>query len=339
MIKFKRNKYAFSKAASLLSVGKEFDKKRGEQLSLLRKEVYLYDVHIKELSKLNPTYDVRNLMLNLAFFIMNDVELLEILNERRKLNISLLSRKTRIGKNFIDKWSKYIIFYTILFSNPNYKFIQDYFRIVDLEKTNSSQSLNVMEEEQNSKGLVIKKNEHSINLLTSTGEIIKTKKVDVEIGQEHYSSGKSFFKKNKLKLFLGFIIIMVLVGGFFYQYNKKITTIMIHTTSQIKMETNRFNKVLYSYSKTEKGEALLNEIKPNGENLDTAILDTIKYAEKNKMMPEKGLLITINGTSVNIKTLKKTGEYIYKNKINVDINNNGIQHKLYTIIKNQKEED
>lgn len=339
MIKFKRNKYAFSKASGLLAIGKEFDIKRGEQLSLLRKEVYLYDVHIKELANLKPTYDERNLMLNLSFFIMYDVELLEILHERRKLNIGLLSRKTRIGKAFIDKWTKYIIFYTILFSNPNYKFIQDYFRLIDLEVAKGSTSLIVAEEEDNIKGLVIKKNERSINILTNTGEVIKTKKVEIEIGQEHHSNGKSFFKKNKLKIFLGFIIAISLVGGFFYQYNKKITTVIIQTTSQIKLETNKFNKVLYSYSKTEKGESLLNEIKPNGENLDTAILETIKYSEKNKMMPEKGILITINGTSIDVKTLKKTGEYIYKNKINLDINNNGIQHKLYTIIKNQKEED
>ena len=60
-------------------------------------------------------------------------------------------------------------------------------------------------------------------------------------------------------------IIIALSGVLYYKYNKITSIIIINTTSLIKVEINSFNKVVYSYSPTEKGADLLDEA--NVENI------------------------------------------------------------------------
>lgn len=337
--KFNKNKYAFSKTAGFLSLGEGVDKKRKEQISLFRKEIYLYDVHIKGMTSIKTNYEKRNILLNIAFFIIEEGNLLNSLYKKKKLNINLLSKECMIKKEFIEKYKEYIILYTILFSNPKYKIIQSYFKIIQLVPDGKNTNLVIHEKEESiKKGIVIKVNDRSLNLLTSTGEIIKAKKDKVDIGNEYLIQENEFMKKHKIKLFIGAIAGIIALVIAMQLYNKPVNSITVGTTSLIKLEMNTFDKVLASASKTEKGKEMLNKISINGDSLDNAVLGIIQHANQNEMIPEKGILVTISGEPINIKRLKKTGEYIYENKINVDINNSGTEHKLYTIIKNQKEE-
>ncbi|MGL4873408.1 MAG: anti-sigma factor domain-containing protein [Clostridium sp.] len=335
--KFNKNKYVFIARRGLSEIGEKLDKVRGHEISLLRKEAYLYDVHVKELSGLRLEYKEREKALNIALYVIEDEKLLENFREKRKLSISDLSRKTKIKKEFLNRWYGYIVLYIIMFSNLDYKNIQNYVKIA-ISKGDSN--ITDLENGNNKiKGIVIKINSKSINVLTSTGEIKRLKKEETKIGAEYEGIEKDFFHKNRFKILMISTFIAIITGVIFYQYNTITTTLILETTSKVKMETNRFNRVLYSYSGTEKGEKMLTEIKVNGESIDNAILEIIEYASVNKMKPEQGYTMTINGTTIDTKDLKNTGEYIYDNKIKLDINNNGVQLNLYTIIKNQKEEN
>ncbi|MGL4848547.1 MAG: hypothetical protein ACRC28_06410 [Clostridium sp.] len=337
MNKFNKNKYVFSMRNGLLEVGEKLDIVREREISLLRKELYLYDVHIKELSRMRMNDREKNIAMNIAFYVMEEEELLQSFRDKRKLNLSSLSRKTKIKKEFLKMWYGYIVLYIIMFSNPNYKNIQNYVRII-LNEENSVVN-NLESKKDRIKGLVLKINSRSINILTSNGEIKNLKKEETKIGIEHEGIEKDFFYKNRFKILLVTIFIATITGVVFYQYNTIETTVILQTTSDVKIQTNRFNRVLYSYSGTEKGEKMLTDLKINGESIDNAILNVIKYADNNSMKPEHGYTMTVNGTTINTKDLKNTGEYIYDNKVKLDINNNGIQLNLYTIIKNQKEEN
>ncbi|WP_297630859.1 hypothetical protein [uncultured Clostridium sp.] len=340
MRKFNKNKYVFSKSAGFLSIGEGGDKKRKEQIALFRKEVYLYEVYINKLSLVKTSYEIRNVLLNISFFIIENGHILNNLYKKKRLNVSLLSSECMIKREFIHKYKEYIIFYTILFANPKYKLIQNYFRIIQLEENNKDTNLKMSEKnEEIKKGIAIKVSDRTVSILTSTGEIIRSKKEDATVGNEHEIRENKFLKKNKVKLLIAIMLITMGVAGFIKIYNGSTNSITVGTTSLIKMETNTFDKVLKVSTKTEKGKEMLTDIAINGESLDIAILEIIKYAEQNGMIPEKSILITISGEPINIKRLKKTGEYIYEKKISVDINNSGTEHKLYTIIKNQKEEE
>ncbi|MGL5647451.1 MAG: hypothetical protein ACRDDY_06335 [Clostridium sp.] len=332
---FNKNKYGFSTARGLVEVGEKLDKVRGSEISLLRKEVYLYDVHIKELARLRPSYRERNIALNIAFYIIDNEEVLKRFREKRKFSIKSLSRKIRISKDFIEKWYGYIVLYIILFSNEDYKNIQNYIRVELREKSELKEPVN----KDKVKGLVIKNNSKSVNVLTSTGDVKRLKKEEVSIGLEYEGIEKDFFYKNRFKFLMIFIFISTITSALFYQYNKVATIVVLETTLKVKLETNKFNKVVYSYSGTEKGEKMLTDLKVNGKYIDEAILEIIEYADINEMKPEHGYVMTINGISIDGENFKKTGEYVYKNKVKININNNGTQLNLYTLIKNQKEEE
>lgn len=335
--KFNKNKYVFSKSAGFLSIGEGGDRKRKEQIALFRKEVYLYEVYINKLSLIKTSYEIRNVLLNISFYIIENGDILNNLYKKKRLNVSLLSSECMIKREFIHKYKEYIIFYTILFANPKYKLIQNYFRIIQVEE-NTIFSVSEKNEEIK-KGIAIKVSDKTVSILTSTGEIIRSKKENATVGNEHEIRENKFLKKNKVKLLIAVMLITIGIAGFIKIYNNSTNSITVGTTSLIKMETNTFDKVLKVSAKTEKGKEMLANIAVNGDSLDTAILEIIKYAEQNEMIPEKSILITISGEPINIKRLKKTGEYIYEKKISVDINNSGTEHKLYTIIKNQKEEE
>ena len=63
--------------------------------------------------------------------------------------------------------------------------------------------------------------------------------------------------------------------------------------------------------------------------IDEAIYSIIKYANENDMMPQRGIILAVNGKPIKYGTLAKTEDYIYVEQIDLKINNSGIEQNLY----------
>ena len=332
-----RNKYIFSNAPSFIDVSEEVQIKRKEQISLILKEMFLYKVLLKDLIAHKPSEKDKNLLLNISFYIVNDPELLSLFQSKRELPYVALCKGFKLPKVFFERWQDYIITYSIILANPNYRYIQDYLRI---ETIDEGKEIAVIKEKNHIvKGIIFKKSKFSSILLSSSGDFIKSKTIEGSaVGEEIDTTERITFRVIKYKLLIVLVLFLFIGIGMYKDYNTPIRTVIIETTSKVKLETNRYDNVIYSYTSTEKGKELLKDANSRDIDLDSVLYRCIKYAKENKMIPEGGLVITVTGETIKYGKLELTGEYIYDNNIRVLINNSGNQHKLYEIMKEKLEE-
>lgn len=144
MTNFSRSKYMFSKSPSSVKNDESSLKIREKQISLLVKEIFLYKVLLKDLISHMPSEEQRNVLLNVAYYIVENEEIFSKFEKNRILPIATLSRNTHIDPSFLESWQEYIITYTIILSNPNYKTIQDYLK-VEYKDAHQDDGKNIMD--------------------------------------------------------------------------------------------------------------------------------------------------------------------------------------------------
>ena len=334
---FRKNKYIFSNIRTISEKDEEFIEERKKQISLLLKELFLYKVLTKDLIAKRPKENEKNLILNISYYIVENEELLEEFNNKRILHINKLSKITHIPSSFFDIWQDYIIAYIIILHNPNYKLIQDYLKIEYADKNSE------MIEGNNADhylGMVLEVKKKHIIIMTSNGEFIKLKKDDTAIVGEEVSGGEKIgIRHLKLKIAIGVLIILFMAVGAYKDYNNTVSTIVLKTTSDIKIQINRYNNVVYTYAESEKGKDMLKQVSGMDEDIDIVMKKCIKYAYENDMIPKEGLSMTVIGKRLDYGSLEKTGNYIVDNDIKLLINNAGVQHKLSQSILNERDED
>lgn len=340
MEKFKRNEYKFSASApALFAVGSEANEVRRKQIKEIIDELYEYRVLIKDLIILEPNISQRDIILNLAFYIVNNVELLEKFQRRKEIPIVELRKGTLVSKHFVEKWNDYIIAYIIILANPYYKLVQDYMRIIEGDEKKEESPIS-LSEEKTFRGIVLSKNKRSIFILTSTGEFKKIKyntEDEIEVGGEGSGIQGKRIRDYKKYIFIGIIVFIGIGIIFLNQYKKIDRTVLLKTTSAVKMEVNPFGRVIYMYSSTDKGKELVESVSGVNRRFDKVLRDSLKYANENKMIPEGSILVSITGNPIEYGALEDTGKYILENKINLVINNVGTEHKLYEIMGKRSE--
>lgn len=334
---FKNNRYIFSSLPAMIEVGEAPRRAREKQISFMIKELFLYKVPLKDLVVHSPNNKDRNLILNIASYIYRDIELFERIQRKRELPIPIVARKTQVSRAFLEIWQDYILAYTIILSNPNYKYIQDYIR-VEINEVGTSLIPSGNGKDEVKKGIVLKENKNSLIILSSVGEFVKIKKEEeAKVGEEVQGKEKKGFRHYKLQISLGIVLIILVSFGAYLQYTKVVRTVIIDTTSQIKFELNKFNNVVYIYAPSEKGKAMVEYAQPKNKKLDLAVKKCVEYAKSHEMIPQGGILITISGDALKYGLLQDTAEYIVENEIKVLVNNSGKQHKLSESIAKQKE--
>ena len=120
----------------------------------------------------------------------------------------------------------------------------------------------------------------------------------------------------------------MVTNSILYKYNNVVSTIVVDTTSQIKLEINGFNRVLDVSSSTEKGKTLIAETSVLDNNIDKALCKIIEYANENEMVKDSGIVITITGKALKHNSLEETADFVYKKDLKVRLNNAGSEHKL-----------
>lgn len=355
---FNRSKYKFSNVPSLVEVSDEINRVRANEIALMEKELYSYRIFIQDLFASIPNEYEKNLILNIAFYIIEEIELLHFVQNKKKLPINILSKKTKQSKKFIDDWSEYIIAYFVIFSNPNYRLIQDYMKIEqNEEKVESvkkkqrnknvvksiSEEKDINEDEKdkakvipinkNSKqklrGIVLKVFKHSACILTSTGEFRKIKLEEgLSVGREVLASSKKRLSDYKFYFAILIVVIIISLGSFLHKYSKVDTIILINTTSQVRVEVNSFNKIINVNSSTTKGTELVNNLNLNDMKVDEGVEQILSYADKHDMIPDGKMLVTVTGKPLVYGSLDKTSKFVKSHKINLIINNAGNEQNL-----------
>lgn len=327
MEEFIRDKYSFSDALSIANLSEEQLIQRQKQISLLGKEIFLYKVMFNDLTLEKPTADEKNLLLNIAFYISHENELFDKLQSEKRFQYTAISKITRIKKAFLEKWQDYIITYTIIFANPNYDLIQEYLKVQ--ENIQYKNHLSVINPKSNLKGMIIKSAKRSNIILTSDGTFIRTKKSDYNtIGKEVDGSEKKRIKNLKIKLSIVVILLLMVAAGGYMEYINVTSTVVFTSGVEVKLEVNRYNKVMYTYSPSDDGKAIIKNLDPIEKPVDLILEELLQYSNENNLIDNSGVLVTINGRQINYQDLSQTRDYAKDKKLKVLINNVGNQQKL-----------
>lgn len=333
MDKFQSGKYKFSSVKPLFLIGNYVIGERGKEINILVDELIKYKVLIKDLISREVSYSQRNELVTISMYIAANFELYDSFINNIEIPFSKLQMFTRVNKKFLEKYRDYIIVYTLIFGNDKYKNIQDYLQMVEtsVDDSKNSDVKDIVEYEAGLtvNGIVVWKNKKDAILLTALGEFKKVKlNEDVLIGQEINANEKKTLKDVKIYISILVVFILVFSMAIIYRYNVVTRTIVIDTTSTIKLDINGFNRVLNISSSTEKGAKLIEETNLLDQSIDTAIYKIIEYANENQMIKSTGIVVTVTGKELNHNSLEKTEDFIYRKNLKVRFNNSGLEHKV-----------
>lgn len=326
---FEHDKYKFSTKSPANLALDDIVEKREEEIERLNEDLLEYKILVKDLIHDDPSYIIRNKILNIAYFIIEDVELFDYLNTTKKFPINRLLKGTPIDKEFYQAWKEYILAYVVILANPNYKYLHEYLQVEEAVNILGSEEIIQANKEEEHRGIILSKGVNSAIILTSKGEFIKVKSgKDNKIGEDFISKKSFSFKEYKLQIsIIASIVVVILIIGIL-KYRAIDKTIFIETTSSITIEVNTFDKIIDAYTKTEKGNNMLDKLKVNSSDIDTAIKSILNYAMNNEMIPETGVIITITGEPLKYNALEKTEKFIKEQGLQVKLNNSGDEHKV-----------
>ena len=178
-------------------------------------------------------------------------------------------------------------------------------------------------------GIVLESNKKNAIVMTSLGEFKKLKLKEACFrGEEIKAIEKKSLKDYKLYVSIISIFALIFVLSIIYKYNNVVSTVVVETTSPIRLEINGFNRVLDVSSSTEKGKTLIAETSVLDNNIDKALCKIIEYANENEMVKDSGIVITITGKALKHNSLEETADFVYKKDLKVRLNNSGSEHKL-----------
>ena len=344
--KFIKDKYVFASIPSVLLIGDSIESNRNKQINSFMSELNRYNILIKDLVNFPLKESERNIALNIAYYISENEELINTIIRRQELPVAKLNKLIKIKSEYIEKCRDYIIVYFIILTNPNYRAMQDYLRI-KLSEDNNIRSIENKNQKVH-KGLVIKSMKKSAYILTSKGEFFKIKtNSTISVGTIGEGNGKKMLRNYRIHISILLVILILIGSGIIIEYRRSQSTIYIETTSNIIIHVNKFNKVIYAYSPTDKGKLLIKSIAILNKDVDDAVAETFEYALNNGMLEinketpalSKKTLITISGQALKYGALIKTNKFISENKIPIVINNAGNQQKLPQYTEDEQKND
>jgi len=348
---FNKDKYTFAATVAYVDIGEKAVKLRAKQISILLKELFLFKVLLKDLVGHSPSYKNKTVILNIAYYIIEDIEIFERIFQKRELPFGRLGRETGATRAFLEIWQDYIITYVIILSNPNYRYIQDYLN-VQLKDKSTSIEVYQNSKASNLKGLVLMVHGKSTIIMTGSGDFTRIKGTQgLKVGSEGEGEFKKGLANYKLHIAIATMFIMLVSFGLYKDYNKIITTVVINSTSQIKLELNRGNTVVHVHTETDKGKSMVSAVEPMDKGIDKVLKDCIEYAKNNEMLIITGklvtktgesiqygvTLVTITGEPLKYGVLKETAQYVVDNELLIQVNNAGNLQNIYALADKKKE--
>ena len=328
-LSFNKNKYIFTSMPNITLVSNSVDDNKTKQISLFLEELSSYNIILKDLVNYPLNEEKRNISLNISYYIMENEKINEKLERKKELPVKELCKEIRMSRDKIQGMKDYIVAYYLILRNPNYKAIQDTLKI-SLKEDDKVKNMEISKKYTIYKGIVIKSFKKSAIIITSMGEFVKIKtNIRSRVGQLCDGKQCTRLGKYKIHISIALVILMMIGCATIIDYRKTQSIVIVETTSNIKIHINKYGKVIYAYSPTEKGKALISSINVENENIDDAIEQIFEYAFENEMIDKsKKTLITVSGKGLEYGSLPKTNKFISENKIPIVINNSGNQQKM-----------
>ena len=329
-LSFNKNKYIFTSMPNISLVSNSVDDSRSKQVSLFLEELSSYNIILKDLVNYPLNEEKRNISLNISYHIMENEKISDKMNRKKELPVKELCKSVRISRDRIEDMKDYIVAYYLILRNPDYKVLQDALKIKLKEKNDNVRSITSSKKFTIYKGIAIKSFKRSAYIITSMGEFIKIKTDErVKIGESCDGKECTRLRKYKIHIAIALVVLMMIGCATIIDYRKTQSIVIVETTSNIKMHINKYNKVIYAYSPTEKGKLLISSIDIENQKIDDAIEEIFEYAYQNEMLDtSKKTLITVSGKSLEYGSLPRTNKFISENKIPIVINNSGNQQKM-----------
>lgn len=344
-----RNKYMFSNKRKYYT---NVDMKEiAREVKILRGYIKKYNINLTSLSRDIAEDETRNTLLDIAYFLVNEEKIIKHFREKKSLPKTHISGRTMTKISLIDRYIDYLKLYTILLMEDEFKEIVKYLNIQEKDESKKRfKDINSNHKQDVYKGisLQISRGAKSIFILTRQGIVADVKYSQGCSSGEEILSTRFRYIPTPLKFVLGILGILAVIGLILLSiYKRPEAKIVINTTSEINLKINTFDKVVYANSSTEKGKNLIEVEGLEYESIDNALLDILKHADSNEMIPDTGIIrVSIVGEDFDLKSLPRSIEYIESQYIDetkkgeffrVDINNDGVQKTINADKTKEKE--
>lgn len=334
-----KNKYKFSYKQRMLVINENTMKNLKEEISILLKEFTLYNISLKKLTHSLPNPETKDLILNVAYAIINQESIYKYIKKNRLLPVKKISNFITESITFVEKWKYYILAYIIIISNNSYANIQAYLNIdsVDIEPTTENNLIKTPDltyDKNTYTGILLKHHKNSGFILSSYGDFINIKLENSEEQSSVIGGLATGDKKKSLKIYkypilasvFSLMLIFLVMISF---YNQPYATIILESNFSLKIETNRFNKIISVTPNNSSGKKLLSVMDPKKKDINFVLEEVLIKAKKQEFIKEHStLFLYINGSSLQKKDLQSTEKFVMENKIDARINNNGVEYTL-----------
>lgn len=321
------------------------------EVKILRGYIKKYNINLTALSRDIPEDEVRNTLLDIAKFLIHEEKIIKHFKEKKSLPKTHISGRTMTKISLIDRYIDYLKLYTILLKEDEFKEIVKYLNIQEKDENKKRfKDINSNHKQDVYKGisLQISRCAKSIFILTRQGIVADVKYSQGCSSGDEILSTKFRYIPMPVKFALGILGVLAVIGLIMFNiYKKPEAKIVINTTSEINLKINSFNKVVYANSPTDKGKNLIEVEKIEYQSIDNALLDILKHADSNEMIPESGVIrVSIVGKDFEVKSLSKSVDYIESQYIDdtkkgkffrVEINNDGVQKTINADVAKEKE--
>lgn len=242
-------------------------------------------------------------------------KIIEKIKKKKKIPIRDIAFETNLKEEFIKKYKNYILAYILLFLNNRFSEIVKYLRI-EIRELDELSLVPVVDNSDGDlkRGIALHDNEGygQVIILTNQGEFLriidnsKWKMGNEAVGKKHQG-----IKRHLNKIIIAAVIGIIVIRVCSIFYNSVSSTILLKTTSEIKIEVNKLDKVVSVYSPTEKGKELVNNLELNNKSVDKVVSEILTYTEKNNMIPQNGTIrVAITGEPLDFEKLKELKETV-----------------------------
>jgi len=301
-----------------------------KEISLLQKELYIYNISFKSLTKYNPRPIIKDELLNIAIICNENEKLSNWIKVRHSLPYKELCSISGKPQKFFERWSEYIIALFIIFSNK-YTNISSFLSIKKMdtfvnEKSQAKETPDISNKEDTLVGIVLKSLSKSCYILTSTG-IFALISVDEEYTIGELCSGKIKKQRDYYsapgKLIIFITLLMVIFALFIYFKEDRLVVIESKTIS-MNIKINRLNRVVGVTAMNNTSNKLKGDISTFNKSIDTALYSILETAvNKSYLDKSEAITIYISGDPDSTINLSKTNKFIIDNELTITINYNG----------------
>ncbi len=190
------------------------------------------------------------------------------------------------------------------------------------------------------KGVVLEIKDNKAFIMTPSGEFLCLKINDIipKIGEVFEGEiisdfNKNYSKRKKLFLFAASIIFALILSAGTFIYITPVSAITVNINPEIKLESNRWNRIVKITPLNEDGKKLLEKVKVKNKNLNTAIMEIVKECKKENIINDEYIS---SGKAVQIYI---QGNYPNKSIINnleKQLTNEGLKTKIIDSKDNEK---